>query len=81
MENIYTHDMADFAQAVLDNLNSTLPDDKKLFDGEEVTEFGKYVLPILTPAIAKYAIIKSLLPKAAPTIDSVSGEITYDYKN
>ena len=38
MENIYTHDMADFAQAVLDNLNSTLPDDKKLFDGEEVTE-------------------------------------------
>ena len=80
MENIYTHDMADFAQAVLDNLNSTLPDDKKLFDGEEVTEFGKYVLPILTPAIAKYAVIKSLLPKAAPTIDSVSGEITYDYK-
>ncbi len=80
MDKIYTQEMSNFATTVLDQVDSVLPDDKKLFDGDEVTEFGKYALPILLPMIAKYAVIKSLDPNVTVAINSSSGELSYDYK-
>ena len=80
MEKIYKDEMSDFAVAVLDKVNSLMPDGKKIFRGNEVTEFGKYVLPLVTPEIAKYAVIKSLAPDIEVAIDKYSGEISYDYK-
>lgn len=80
MEKIYTNEMSAFANAVLMNVDSVMPQDKKLFDGDKVTEYGKYVLPLLTQSIAKYAVVKSLAPDLSVAIDSNSGELTYDYK-
>ncbi len=80
MDNIYKNEMSNFANQVLTTVDSVMPADKKLFKGEEVTEYGKYVLPLLTPVIAKYAVVKSLVPDLTVAIDSGSGELTYDYK-
>lgn len=81
MDKIYTGEMYNFALKVLNKIDKNLPDDRKLFNGDEVTEYGKYVLPIVTPEIAKYAIVKSIAPKTTVAIDKNSGEISYDYKH
>ena len=81
MDRIYTTEMYDFASEVLNKIDKKLPDDRKLFDGDNVTEYGKYVLPIITAEIAKYAIIKSIAPKTTVAIDKNSGELSYDYKH
>ncbi len=80
MDKIYTTEMADFAATILDHVDSVMPKDKKLFDGDQVTEYGKYVLPLMLPSIAKYAVIKSLAPDITVAIDKNSGEMSYDYK-
>lgn len=81
MDSIYTNEMSDFAQKVLDIVDSKQPDDKKLFDGDNVTEFGKYVLPLLTSEIAKYSMIKALTAdNIRTTVIPENGEIAYDYK-
>ena len=51
MDNIYKNEMSDFAIKVLDNVNDKLSKDNKLFEGDKVTEFGQYVLPIIVPQI------------------------------
>ena len=81
MEKIYEKEMYSFADSVLGKVNSVLPENKKLFNGSEVTEFGKYVLPLVTPEIAKYAVVKSLAPNIELAIDKNTGEISYDYKS
>jgi len=81
MDSIYTGEMASFATKVLDAVNNKLPEDKKLFEGDKVTEYGKYVLPLLTPEIARYAITKSLVPDLTVAINPNTGEMTYDYDN
>lgn len=81
MDKIYTNEMSNFATRVLDIIDSKQPESKKLFDGEKVTEFGKYTLPILTSEIAKYAIIKGLTGDSINlTVNHENGEIAYDYK-
>lgn len=80
MDEIYTHEMSDFAVNVLSQIDENLPDNRKLFDGDKVTKYGKYVLPLVLPEIAKYAVIKSLVPDLTVAIDKNSGEISYDYK-
>lgn len=79
MDNIYANEMYKFAKDVLNKVDAALPEDSKLFEGSEVTEYGKYVLPILTSEIAKYAVIKSVVPKAKTNVDKFNGEISYDY--
>lgn len=80
MDKIYTTEMYNFALKVLDKIDKKLPDNRKLFDGKNVTEYGKYVLPLLTSEIARYAVIKSIAPKTIVAIDRNSGELSYDYK-
>lgn len=80
MEKLYTDEMSGYALNVLEVVDSLLPQESKLFDGDKVTEYGKYVLPLVTPEIAKYATIKSLAPDLTVAIDSNTGEMTYDYK-
>ena len=81
MEKIYENEMYAFAETVLNKVNSKLPNDRKLYNDNKVTEFGKYVLPLVTSEIAKYAVIKSLAPDTEVAIDENSGEISYDYKS
>lgn len=80
MEKIYTTEMANFAATVLDHVDSVMPKERKLFNGDQVTEYGKFVLPLMLPSIAKYSVIKSLAPDVTISIDKNSGEISYDYK-
>lgn len=79
MDSVYKNEMSDYAIKVLKEVEETEPS-IKLFDGEKVTEYGKYVLPLIMPEIAKFAVVKSLAPKVKVTVDDNSGEIAYDYK-
>ena len=79
MDNIYKNEMSDFAIKVLDNVNDKLSKDNKLFEGDKVTEFGQYVLPIIVPQIGKYAIVKALSPQIHTQYNKKTGELSYDY--
>ncbi len=80
MENLETREIYSYAEAVLNSVNAKLPENSKLFENENVTEYGKYVLPLLLPEITKYAVIKSLVPNAEVNTDNKTGEISYNYK-
>ena len=78
MDKLYQNEMSDYAIKVL----KTVEDSEfveNLFDGDKVTEYGKYVLPLVLPEIAKYAVVKSFAPNVKVTVDNTSGEIAYDY--
>ena len=79
MENIYKNEMSQFAAKVLDDVNEKLSTENKLFDGNKVTEFGKYVLPLIVPEIAKFSIVKALAPQNNIQYNKNTGEISYDY--
>lgn len=76
---MYTNSMTDFAQEIIDEVNKKLPEDSKLNKGASTSDYGKYVLPIITQEIAKYAVIKGLFPDVKSEIKTDGGGITYDY--
>lgn len=76
MDYIFENDMKDFADRILKEVNKNSKE--PLFNEGEVTEYGKYIIPLVAQDIAKYAIVKSLLPDAKVS-QMPSGEITYDY--
>lgn len=76
-DKLYENEMSDFAQNILQEVGKKLS--VKLKSGDDVTEYGKYVLPLLTTEIAKFAVIKSLKPDAKVFVDKNTGEIGYDY--
>ena len=78
--DMYTMDMYRFAEEILKNINRKLPKDSKLNKGADTSDFGKYVLPIVTQEIAKYAVIKGLFPDVETKINEQTGGIIYDYK-
>lgn len=77
--NMYTGAMYNFAQDVIEEVNKKLPRESKLNKGADASDFGKYVLPIITQEIAKYAVVKGLFPDVKVEIDSERGGIKYDY--
>ncbi len=81
MDKIYTTEMYNFAEKVLHKIDVNQPKSAKLFDDNTLTEYGQYVLPLLTAEIAKYAVIKSLVPNAEVNFDKINGEISYNYKD
>lgn len=80
MDNIYKNEMLNFAIRVLDEVNAKLPKDSKLFNDNGVTSYGKYVLPLIVPQIAKFSIVKAFAPDADVDYNKKTGEIIYDYK-
>ena len=79
MENIYKGEMHHFASSVLTEVNNKLPENSKLFADNEVTEYGKYVLPLIVPQIAKFSVVKAFVPNASVNVNDKTGEISYDY--
>ncbi len=77
--DMYTKQMLSFAKSILEEVNKQLPKDSKLTAGDEVSDYGKYVIPQLTKEIAKFAIVKSLAPDIKYTINKETGKISYDY--
>lgn len=78
MNRLYQHEMSDFAQDILKRLEAKLSPEQKLSAEPNATKYGKYVLPIIAPEIAKFAIVKGLFPDAEVNIKE-DGGIRYDY--
>lgn len=80
-DKMYTKEMSEFAQNILKSIEEKLPQEQKFHDKNgNPTPYGKYVIPHLTSEIARFAIIKSVMPKAQYSFDKETGEITYNYK-
>lgn len=77
--HMYSDTMYDFAKDILTDINKRLPKDRKLNIYEDTSPYGKYVLPLLTQEIAKFAVMKGLMPELDYQIDSKNGGIIYDY--
>lgn len=78
MNGVFTNQISKFADNILKNVDQH--SDEKIFGNDgNLTEYGQYVVPMVAGDIAKYAIIKSLVPSAEvkPLKD---GNLTYDYK-
>ena len=80
MEKIYENEMSNFAVDVLNKVDEAQSAGRKLFNGDEVTQYGKYTLPLLLSEIAKYAAVKAFAPSVKINVNNESGEIAYDYK-
>ena len=76
---MYTGAMYSFAQDVINDVNDRLPKNLKLNKHGDTSDYGKYVLPIITQEIAKYAVVKGLFPDVKCEINSKTGGIKYDY--
>jgi len=76
-QKIYENEMLNFASSVIEMVQKDLP--HELSSGSETTLYGKYVLPLITPEIAKFAVIKALQPEAKVFVNKENGEIGYDY--
>lgn len=78
---MYSKEMSKFALDILTAIEEKLPKDKQLHDQYgNATKYGKYILPHLTSEIARFAVIKSVLPKVQYSFDKETGELSYDYK-
>ncbi|MBD5402997.1 hypothetical protein HDR58_09435 [bacterium] len=80
MNELYTNELSVYAEKVLKTVEEKSNGAIKFFDEDNVTEFGKYVLPLVMPEITKYAFVKTLAPNVKISVDKNSGEISYDYK-
>lgn len=79
-DELYKNEMSQFATKILDEVENSLPNDKKFHDKNgNTTEFGKYAIPLLTAEIAKFAIIKGVSPNAKLSYNNQTGEISYKY--
>lgn len=78
MNALYEREMSKFAQDILKKLDEQLTPEQRLYAGVNTSKYGKYVLPIIAPEIAKFAIVKGLFPDAEVKIKP-DGGIAYDY--
>lgn len=79
-DRMYKKEIMHFAENVLKDLEKDLPKNQKLHDESgNVTPYGKYVIPILTAEIARFAIIKAVIPKTEFKYNKENGEIVYNY--
>ena len=79
MTHLYCDTMYDFAKEVLTDVNRKLPKNLKMNYYDDTSAYGKYVLPILTQEIAKFTVMKGLIPDLKYKIDPQNGGIIYDY--
>ncbi len=78
--SLYTGVMYKLAEDVLIDVNKKLPKELRLYlPNGDTSPYGKYVIPLLTSEIAKFAVMKGLLPDLDYKIDEKNGGIIYDY--
>lgn len=79
-DELYKNEIAQFATKIISEVENSLPQNKKFHDNNgNTTEYGKYVIPVLTAEIAKFAIIRGVSPDAKLSYDTQTGEISYKY--
>ncbi|MCM1265828.1 MAG: hypothetical protein NC200_06480 [Candidatus Gastranaerophilales bacterium] len=76
MNDTFTGEIRDFANKVMQDVDRNSKE--KLFEDGEVTEYGQYVIPLVAEDIAKYAIVKAMMPEVGAK-QLKNGEIAYDY--
>ncbi|MCR5265895.1 MAG: hypothetical protein K6E29_04805 [Cyanobacteria bacterium RUI128] len=77
MNDIFTKDIKQFADKVLKQVD--INSKEKLFDKDgNMTEYGKYLIPLVGQDIARFAVTMGLMPKAGHK-HIAGGEIAYDY--
>ena len=76
-QSLYENEMLSFASDIVSRVQKELP--HELSSGSEATLYGKYVLPLITPEIAKFAVVKAIQPEATVYVNKENGEIGYDY--
>lgn len=78
MNDIFTQDIKQFADKVLKQVDANSKE--KLFDDEgNMTEYGKYLVPLVGQDIARFAVTMALMPDAGHKMIK-GGEIAYDYE-
>ena len=75
---MYTDSMYPFAKEIIDEVNNKLDNNNKLNREGDTSKYGKYVLPIISQEIAKFAVIKGLFPDTKYEINQERGGITYN---
>ncbi|MCI1273634.1 MAG: hypothetical protein LKG27_04270 [Clostridiaceae bacterium] len=79
-QKIYENELGDFTKEILAKVNSEMSNNMQLYDKKNgCTPLGQEVLPLISKEIAKFAIIKSLVPNAEYWYDSKTGELSYKY--
>lgn len=82
-DKLYTKEITDLAKTVFANIDERLERNghETLRDSKgNPTDYGKYILPMLTGEIVRYAVIKSVDPKMQFNYNFDTGEIKYDFK-
>lgn len=81
-DKMYLNEMSHLAKDILKTVEDKLPKENKLHDENgNATDYAKYILPHLTSEIVRFAIIKSVSPKAEFKSDNETGELSYNYKD
>lgn len=79
-DSLYTEELKTFADGMFKKLNNVMPESKKLINKDgKVTDYGKYVIPMLAPSIVKFAMVKAVAPNSEVRVNEKNGDIIYDY--
>lgn len=62
-------------------LKSVQTDDKKIFEGDKLTDLGRYAIKYMASDIFKYVMYKALNRNIKPTVDEATGRMYYDITN
>ncbi len=73
-QKLYDNELFGFAKEILGKVQGGL--EEKL----DNPEYGKYVIPIMTSEIVKFALVKALAPDVKVYVNKENGEIGYDYE-
>ena len=78
MEQLYTNQLKDFADEVINALNEQ-SEEKLLNQFGDYTEYGEYVIELIGSHIAKYAFLKSVAGDKLETKVDRKGTVHYNY--
>lgn len=82
VNGLLSGEVYDFTKAVLKAVDEQMPAENKIFADAEatiLTDYGYYVVRTVGQDVAKYALMKSLVPNALPIVNS-KGQIIYNTK-
>lgn len=80
-KEMYTNQLLNLAEEIIKEVDEKLPLDSKILHGEnekKTETFRKYVLPLASQEITKFAVLKAICPDAEVKVKH-NGEISYDY--
>ena len=75
-DTLFTNELYAFTNDVMQQVNKNLGG--KLFEGNKVSKFGKYVLPLVNQDIVKFALVKAVAPKSEVKYNQ-DGTVSYNY--